>query len=295
MQAMILAAGFGTRLLPYTRFLPKPLFPVLNRPLLLATIERLQRFGFQKIIVNCHHLQEKIVEKIADIPGVLVQREETILGTGGGLRRALAVMDDSPLLITNGDIYHLVDMLELYRYHASRSAPVTMAMHDYRRFKSVQVQEDQVVAFDRQGAIDSLAFTGLHVIDPEILAQLEDGVQSCIIELYRRLLQAGQPINCYRVDGSFWTDMGTPDDYLALHGLLLRGLVPVWPEFGEKFSPESPYCVHAQATLPDSVGLSDWVAVGKAVIGDSCRLRRVVIWDGAVVAENVCLQDEIIV
>ncbi|NNK15095.1 MAG: NTP transferase domain-containing protein, partial [Desulfofustis sp.] len=75
MQAMILAAGFGTRLLPYTKYLPKPLFPVLNTPLLLAAVKRLKNSGFSKIIVNCHHLGEQIVTCLRDIPGVSVQQE----------------------------------------------------------------------------------------------------------------------------------------------------------------------------------------------------------------------------
>ncbi len=70
MQAMILAAGFGTRLLPYTKYLPKPLFPVLNTPLLLAAVNRLKSSGFSKIIVNCHHLGEQIVTCLRDIPGI---------------------------------------------------------------------------------------------------------------------------------------------------------------------------------------------------------------------------------
>ena len=96
MQAMILAAGFGTRLLPYTRYLPKPLFPVLNTPLLSAVVRRLKNFGFSRIVVNCHHLGEKIIAALEDIDGVTIQFEEMILGTGGGLRRALDSLLISP-------------------------------------------------------------------------------------------------------------------------------------------------------------------------------------------------------
>ncbi len=89
MQAMILAAGFGTRLLPHTLLRPKPLFPLLNHPLLLLTIRRLQHAGCDHIVVNCHHLRAQIVAALAGLPGVTVLEEETILGTGGGLRGAL--------------------------------------------------------------------------------------------------------------------------------------------------------------------------------------------------------------
>ena len=115
MQAMILAAGFGTRLLPYTKKRPKPLFPLLNEPLLLLTIKRLQNAGFDHIIVNCHYLKEQIVEALDGMRGVVIQEEDIVLGTGGGLRMALRLMRDEPLLITNGDIYHSIDNSNVFR------------------------------------------------------------------------------------------------------------------------------------------------------------------------------------
>ncbi len=109
MQAMILAAGFGTRLQPYSNLRPKPLFPLLNTPLLLLTIQRLQDAGFDHIVVNCHHLKDQIRSLLAGIPGVFLQEETMIMGTGGGLRLAIDLLKDEPLLVSNGDIYHTVD------------------------------------------------------------------------------------------------------------------------------------------------------------------------------------------
>jgi len=91
MQAMILAAGVGTRLLPHTLVRPKPLFPILNQPLLLLTIKRLQRLGFDHIVVNCHHLRDQVVAAISEVSGVVVQEEETILGTGGGFAHCFEI------------------------------------------------------------------------------------------------------------------------------------------------------------------------------------------------------------
>ncbi len=100
MQAMILAAGLGTRLLPHTSIRPKPLFPVLNSPLLLLTIARLKNFGFDHIIVNCHHLREQIVEAVELIEDVMVIEEEIILGTGGGLRGAVTTSRSTPTCLS---------------------------------------------------------------------------------------------------------------------------------------------------------------------------------------------------
>lgn len=278
MQAMILAAGFGTRLLPHTRLRPKPLFPILNQPLLLLTIKRLQRHGFHRIIVNCHHLQEQIVELISGIDGVIVQREDTILGTGGGLRRALPQMLDEPLLVTNGDIYHTVDYRELYRAHQESHCPATLAMHDYPRFNTVRVSKGRIVDFRGvDGENEKLAFTGLYVLNPDILATIPDGVQSCIVDHYRNLLLAGGYLKVYRADNSFWTDMGTPQDYLALHEGLLTGTIPCWEEL--KFDGNDALWVDRNAQLSGNTHLSGWCSIGRVQGRDAC-LSRVVIWDG---------------
>ena len=91
MKAMILAAGLGTRLLPYTLKRPKPLFPILNKPLLHLTIDRLKQAGATEIIVNSHHLRPQIKRALQGEEQIILQEEDTILGTGGGLRMGQVV------------------------------------------------------------------------------------------------------------------------------------------------------------------------------------------------------------
>ena len=284
MQAMILAAGFGTRLLPYTKSCPKPLFPLLNTPLLLLTVRRLQAAGFDHIIVNCHYLREQIVAALAGMEGVTIQEEEIVLGTGGGLRMAMAGMREEPLLVTNGDIYHTVDYQELYRSHDSGLAAVTMAMHDYPRFNKVSVNGSSVIGFDGQKSAELLAFTGLHVLEPEILEKIPLDQEYSIIDRYRELLAAGGRIAARRVDGCSWTDMGTVSDYLALHGRLLHRDIPLWQEFGRL--PETSFLVHDEAARGEGMDLRDWACVGRAQLEEKVVLRRCVVWDGAWVAEG---------
>jgi mannose-1-phosphate guanylyltransferase len=291
MQAMILAAGLGTRLLPHTNFCPKPLFPILNRPLLLLTIERLKNFGFDHIIVNCHHLRAQIVDALLGVEGVILQEEETILGTGGGLRKALKVMKNEPLLVTNGDIYHTVNLFDLYTQHLHNSSSVTLAMHDYPRFNNVVVSENYVESFDSTGDGESLAFTGLHVIEPASLEGIEEEGFSCIIDHYKKLLQKGEKIECSRVDGSFWTDMGTEADYLNLHGGLLKGELPCWAEIGPV---RKPFCISSRAKLPPQVELDDWACIGDAHIENGSRLKRVVAWDDVFISCGQTLVDKLV-
>ncbi len=291
MQAMILAAGFGTRLLPHTLIRPKPLFPILNQPLLLLTIKRLQNLGFDHIVVNCHHLRQQIVAALEDIAGVIVQEEEVILGTGGGLRRAFGLLRNEPVLVSNGDIYHTIDLLELYRQHALGSQAVTLAMHDFPRFNTVRVEDNKIVRFSAATAVGGLAFTGLHVLDPRVIGDITDNSYSCIIDHYRKLLENGEEIHSYRTDGCYWTDMGTPEDYLALHHGLLTGTIPSWQEIGPV---AKPYCISASAELGSDLSLRGWASLGNARIGDKCHLERVVVWDEAILPEGSHLVETIV-
>ncbi len=290
MQAMILAAGFGTRLLPYTKLRPKPLFPLLNEPLLLLTVNRLQNAGFDHIIVNCHYLKEQIVEALDGLHGVIVQEEESILGTGGGLRMALATMRDEPLLITNGDIYHTIDYQGLYRNHEAGDTPVTMAMHDYPRFNKVGVADDRVTGFGVAGSEDSLAFTGLHVLDPVVLEDIPQTGSSCIIDRYRKLLSSGGTIQAKDVSGCSWTDMGTVEDYLVLHGQLLTGEIPLWSEFRTSF--EGTFLCQEQTAKQV---FEEWSCVGNVLLPEEVHLTRCVVWDSARLANGETYSDLLLV
>ena len=116
--------------------------------MLLATVERLKHSGFSKIIVNAHHLSNQIIDALAGISDVIVQEEGVILGTGGGLRKALDSLSEGPLLVTNGDIYHSVDYRLVYGTHLKSGAAVTMVLHDYPRFNSVCMDNHKITGFD---------------------------------------------------------------------------------------------------------------------------------------------------
>jgi NDP-sugar pyrophosphorylase family protein len=113
MKAMILAAGFGTRLQPLTKTVPKPMVPVLNRPLLERTIELLRQSNIQDIAVNVHHLSEQVIAHFGDGSkfGVNLHfsREETILGTAGGIKEAQKFLDGGSFLVINSDIIVDID------------------------------------------------------------------------------------------------------------------------------------------------------------------------------------------
>ena len=292
MKAMILAAGLGTRLLPYSLVRPKPLFPVCNRPLLLHTIDRLRDAGFQTIVINCHHLAEQIQGTLTGLDNIIVQHERDILGTGGGLRKALSHFGNEPVLVTNGDIYHTVDLKDIYKKHRAGRNDVTLVMHDYPRFNLVSVdQQSRVTGFDSlpNKAPDRLmAFTGIHVINPAVLQLIPAERHYSIIECYSRWLKQGNAIHALEVENIFWSDMGAPEDYLRLHGDILSAN----DKSGRN---QSPFLVAETAQLGKNVHWQDWACIGQhASIGDNATVCRSVVWDGAVIKENEHVCDAIV-
>jgi mannose-1-phosphate guanylyltransferase len=273
MQAILLAAGYGTRLRPYTGLRPKTLFPVTNRPLLHRLLDQLCALSAEPVLVNCHHLAAQVKAALAGRPGVLVQHEAEILGTGGSLRLAIDQMANDPVLVMNGDLFHDIDLERVYHHHLRSGFDVTMAMHDHPRFNTVTVQDDRVQGFDGEAG-ERLAFTGIQVVDPDAIERIPRQGFFHIIDLYRELVTRGR-IGCCRVDGSPWRDIGTPADYLGLHRELLAG---------------RGWLVDPTARMAAGVVLDGWGCVGAgAQVGEGARLCDCVVWDGATVADNtVC-------
>ena len=282
MKAMILAAGFGTRLQPYSLLRPKPLFPVVNTPILLHIIRRLKAAGFTDIGVNCHHLASQIIEFLQGIDGVHVFPEDTVLGTGGGLKNAEDWFSGESVLITNGDIYHDFDLTEIMDFHRQQGNLATLVCHDSAHFNKVSLGEGQFISqfTPCPEALDVVAFTGVYVLEPQLLSVVNPGFSS-IIDCYTYWIDQRQPIQAMMVQNHFWMDMGTPADYLGLHAKLLC-------------KTQSSLLVHPSVNV-EHVILEDWVSIGEnAILGEGCHLERVVVWDGGFVEPGVYLKDAIV-
>ena len=292
MQAILLAAGLGTRLRPYTLIRPKPLFPVLNRSLLHRLLDMLYKAGCTRIVVNAHHLTEQIRHSLTEYPDVVLQVEPEILGTGGSLRLAGESLEDAPILVMNGDIVHTIDLAALYHHHLKSGNDVTMAMHNCPRFNTVGVRENIVVSFAPGQDMQRLAFTGIHVVNPDIVTGIPGDGFFHIIDLYRELAQQGR-IGLQRVDGAFWRDIGTPEDYLQLHRELLERQTCVdLDAVGQR---RGGWLVGEDVRLGKDVRLQGWGCLGRGVtIGDCTTLRGSVLWDHARIAEGSMIVEEIV-
>ncbi len=225
MKAFILAAGLGTRLLPFTRLTPKPLFPIAGRPLLDYIITALEQSGCEEILINTHHLNREIEAFIANRSDAIPVRtiyEADILGTGGAIRNAAAFFDHRPFVVINSDILTDIPVAEVYRFHLQHGQAATMALCDDAEFNSVEVDSNGFVtgfagAGRRQdpGTAARLTFTGIQVLDPVVLDYIPPGTCCSIIDAYRALLADGRRIKSFPATNYSWQDLGTPQRYRA--------------------------------------------------------------------------------
>lgn len=236
MKALVLAAGEGSRLRPYSLHTPKPLFPAGGLPLLEIIIRRLIGAGCRALCVNTHYLHEQIRDYIAGqnypVP-VKCCYEPEILGTGGAIRNLSDFWDEHPFFVINSDILTDIDLQKLYTFHLDHNSPLTLALSDAPECNHVSVSaEGFVTAFHGEKDTDlRRAFTGIQVADPAVLHFIPPG-KSSSIDAYRRMLRAGKTIRAFDASGYAWQDMGTPERYRkGVREILIRDAFSgAWPD-----------------------------------------------------------------
>jgi mannose-1-phosphate guanylyltransferase len=230
MRAMILAAGLGTRLRPLTDDRPKALVEVAGRTLLEIVLARLRGFGIGEVIVNVHHLGDMVVEYLNknDNFGMRIEisREDVLLDTGGGLKKAGWFFQDldEPFLLHNVDVISSIDFGRMVRFHREHAGLATLAVQERETSRYLLFDERDQLCGRRAGrdgaeemvraaqATRALAFSGVHVISPRFLAMMaEEGVFS-IINSYLRLAGLGQKQVAFRADEYYWRDLGRPEN-----------------------------------------------------------------------------------
>jgi NDP-sugar pyrophosphorylase family protein len=233
MKAMILAAGLGTRLRPLTDDRPKALVEINGRTLLEITLSRLRSFGVREVIINVHHFADMIVEYLITNDNfgmrIEVSREEALLDTGGGLKKAAHFfVEDShrseqPFILHNVDVLSTIDLRRMVQFHTENQALATLAVQQ-RKTSRYLLFDDRLQLCGRRSGADqpefvggrqqahALAFSGIHVISPRLLTMMnEDGAFS-IVASYLRLAAQGETILAFRADEYYWRDLGLPEN-----------------------------------------------------------------------------------
>ena len=233
MKAMILAAGLGTRLRPLTNDRPKALVEVAGQTLLEITLRRLRDCGVREVIVNVHHFAEMVVEYLEKHKNfgmrVEISREDILLDTGGGLKKAAwffleSSKNDEPFLVHNVDVISNIDLLHMANAHRENHALATLAVQKRETSRYLLFDEHDQICGRQAGSAATpemvraagethpLAFSGIHVISPRLLSMMaEDGAFS-IITTYLRLAGNGEDISAFHADEYYWRDLGKPEN-----------------------------------------------------------------------------------
>lgn len=234
MKAMILAAGLGTRLRPLTSDRPKALVEIGGRSLLEITLSRLRTFGVGEVIVNVHHFADVVVDYLRAKNNfgmrIEVSREEALLDTGGGLKKAAwFFLEDSsgldePFVLHNVDVISTIDLERMRQSHIGREALATLAVQQRETSRHLLFDEQQDLCGRRTGGdrasklvrpaqqVEALAFSGIHIISPRIFSMLTEEGAFSIIDSYLRLAAQGEKIVAFRADKYCWRDLGRPEN-----------------------------------------------------------------------------------
>jgi NDP-sugar pyrophosphorylase family protein len=329
MKAMVLAAGLGERMLPLTLTVPKPVLPVLGRPLILEILRGLARRGVTSVAVNLHHLPLRLEQALAEAPSLGIEHlhlspEERILGTAGGLRHAGRFLRGSgTILVRNADFLSDVDILRAAMAHRASGCPATLVLAPARPGYTVIETDDaeRVLSIGGEPAPDPSKvahrglFTGLHFIEEEVLDLIPShGACDIVRDVYRRLASEGRLASCRH--GGRWFDFGSPIDFLE--GSL--SLLDLTPEARALILETDPVRTVGRATVAlgpgadlhggvevrgrAAVGLAalvgegsrieDSVILEEAWIGPGCRLRRVIVGPGTELPAGFEIEESVV-
>lgn len=304
MKALIMAAGYGTRLEPLTLAVPKPMAPIVNRPTMQHNLELLKKYGLTEITANIHYHPEQIENYFGDGRkyGVKLNYsfEEKLLGTAGGVRqmaRSVAGIAGT-FIVLSSDALTDINLKRLIEYHKRKKALATVALSevaDVREFGVViQDADGRITGFQEkpapEAALSRLANTGIYVFEPEVLDLIPDGPYDFGRQLFPRLVEERAAIFGYRTVG-YWNDVGGLDKYVqsnydAMSGAVRIG-VPGRRHGGSTWIGEREK-IDGSARFEGSVIIGSHCTIGRdvylkdAVLGDKC-----VVEEGAVIAGSI--------
>lgn len=298
LSVFILAAGRGERLRPITDHIPKPLLPILGKPVLESVLEKVSSVA-GKIGINLRYKKDKIgnwLSRSAFNKRVRLFPEEPVLGTGGALKNAGAFLKDDIFLVYNSDIVCDMELKKLIEYHFSSNNIATLAVHDCPEFNKLAADEKgflEGILNHAHPALSTgmrrgrggnetsrhLAFTGIAVYRPDFLNFLPGGVSS-VVDAWLRAVAAGHRIGTLNVTGCFWSDIGTPVSYAktVVHNLRDNG--------------ETVY-IDPSASWCKNIGLDGYVVIEKgttvsnnATAKNDISVRNCIILPGSEIESN---------
>ena len=312
MKAMVLAAGFGKRLQPLTRTLPKPMFPVLGRPLLSHTFDLLQSAGIDDIAVNIHHLPNSIInyfEKENPPPFNLhFSTEEHILGTAGGIKKMQGFLEDGPFITINSDIITDIDLNKVINFHKNNNSKLTLVVRQDispEQYDSIEICENgRIVHFIGASSMNipenttRVMFTGIQIMEPDIFARIPEG-QFCgtTEDIFPQMIQDDVPIYGYLHEG-YWNDMGNRESYLQVNTDALNKKVTL--KKASAYQSNSPFVISPALVGPNCRISKDSKIGSHSVIGPNCIIEsgtvieNSILWGGVTVGAGTTIKRSVI-
>jgi len=280
MKAFILAAGYGKRLEPLTKAVPKPMIPVANKPIMQYNIELLRKYGIKELIANIHYFPEQVENYFGDGSSFGVNLrysfEEDLLGTAGGVKRMsqLSKIDDTFMVISS-DILTDVNLGRMLAYHKRKKALATIALtpvDDVTQFGVVVLDEkEKITEFQEKPsskeAKSDLVNTGIYIFEPEMLNIIPEKFCDFGKEIFPRLVSDKAPFYGYKMI-EYWNDVGGIEKLKSANSDVLQGRV------------------RAEVSAR-RVGKSTWLGKGTQVARSAKFDGTIIIGDKSVVGENV--------
>jgi NDP-sugar pyrophosphorylase family protein len=237
MKAMIFAAGLGKRLGKITESIPKALVDINGKSVLQMAVEKCTLYGFNDIIINVHHFADMVEDEVRRLNKMgfrisVSDERDKLLENGGGLYKARDFFGKTPFLLYNTDIISDLDLSALYSMHLKRKGLATLAVRHRpgKRFLLVDKEGklqgwrnistgEQILVCDKEEGLLEIAFSSMHIADPEIFNYMKEGIYS-MITLY---LDLARDHNIYTLkhDEGYWIDVGTPESLEYVRKLLL--------------------------------------------------------------------------
>ncbi|HKH15538.1 MAG TPA: NDP-sugar synthase [Solirubrobacterales bacterium] len=290
MRAMVMAAGLGTRLRPLTYEVPKPMVPVVNRPVMEHILELLPRHGFSEVIANLHWFPETIRERFGDGSALGVDLtysyEDELLGTAGGVRNVAEFFGSESFLVMAGDALTDIDLAALRAAHESNGGVATLAVRRVANVSEFGVviagSEGRVQGFqekpDPAEALSDLANCMIYVLEPEVFDYFPDKpVVDFALDVFPALLENDVPFHVHTID-AYWNDVGSLPEYLQGNLDALEGTVKV----------EARGSVLEPSGGDAAVDTGEPGVNGPVLVGENCELGAEARLDGPLVIGDRC-------
>lgn len=312
-----MAGGQGTRLRPLTSNQPKPMLPILGRPMMEHVLLLLREHGFTEVVATVQFLASVIRHYFGDGSdlglSLAYATENEPLGTAGGVKNAEHFLDDT-FLIISGDHVTDLDLSAAVEFHREKEAAVTVILHraeDPLEFGIVIADEDGKIErfLEKPGwgeVFSDTVNTGIYILEPEVLTHVPANEEfDFAADLFPKLLELGMPMYGF-VAGGYWADVGTLEAYLDVHRDILDGKVKVempgfelkpgvWVGEGAEVEPgaviEGPAYVGENSRIETGVRIRDHTVIGKGVVlKGGAFLHRAVVHDNAYIGSSASLR-----